>query len=189
LHALPILQRYNFTATVFVIVNGITTPYMMTWNQLEAMTAAGISIQSHLMNHVAMAELTRQESFEELQESRKTLSEQLGTTVSVLSLPNGSYHKDYQACAREAGYSAGFSSRLGFAHAGSDTFLVERIPILQSTSLQRFARMVQADAGVLIGAKVKKQLHNVLDRCLGESRVNHLYHRFYRVSHPHAEIK
>jgi peptidoglycan/xylan/chitin deacetylase (PgdA/CDA1 family) len=188
LHALPILRRYNFTATVFVIVNGVTTPYMMTWNQLEAMTAAGISIQSHLMNHVAMAELTRQEAFQELLESRRTLMEQLGTTVSVLSLPNGSYHKDYASCASEAGYKAGFCSRLGFAHAASDAFFIERVPILQSTSLPRFARIVQADAGVLIGAKAKKQIHNVLDRCLGESRVNHLYHRFHRVSHPHTDV-
>jgi hypothetical protein len=140
------------------------------------------------MNHVAMAELTRQEAFEELQESRQTLSEQLGTTVSMLSLPNGSYHKDYQACAREAGYSAGFSSRLGFAHAGTDPFFIERVPILQSTSLSRFARIAQAETGVLFGAKVKKQIHIALDRCIGESRVNHLYHRFHRVSHPHQEI-
>lgn len=188
LHALPILQRYNFTATVFVIVDGVTTPYMMTWHQLEAMTAAGISIQSHLMNHVAMAELSRQEAFQELLESRKTLSEQLGTTVSAASLPNGSYHKDYIACAREAGYSAGFCSNLGFAQAGSDPFLIERVPILQSTSLSRFARIAKAETGVLFGAKVKKQVHNALDRCLGESRVNHLYHRFHRISHPHQEI-
>lgn len=188
LHALPILQRYNLTATVFVIVNEITTPYMMTWNQLRAMTAAGISIQSHLMNHVAMAELTREEAFQELAESRQTLADQLGAAVEVLSLPHGSHHRDYAACARDAGYQAGFSSRLGYAHAGSDTFYIERVPILQHTSMQRFARIAAADAGVLIGAKVKKQIHTVLDRCVGESRVNHWYHRFHRISHPHPDV-
>lgn len=189
LHALPILRNYNFKATVFVVVNGVTTPYMMTWNQLEAMTAAGISIQSHLMNHVAMAELSHQEAFQELLESRRTLIKQLGTTVSVLSLPNGSYHKDYTSCASEAGYKAGFCSLPGFAHAKSNVFFIERVPILQSTSLQRFARIVQTSTGVLIGAKAKKQIHNALDRCLGESRVNKLYHRLYHVSHPITDFK
>jgi len=185
--ALPILREFGMTASFFVTVAQIGRPAMMSWGQLERVAAAGMEIGSHLMHHVIMSELSRAEAFEELSRSRSALQEHLDQAVTVLSLPNGSYHRRYPELARESGYRGGFCSRLGYVGAASDPFLLERVPVLATTSLVRFARLASGDTRILTGARVRRQAHALLNALVGESTVNRWYQRLNRVSAPHDQ--
>ena len=186
-HALPILSRYKLRAAFFVTISQIGTPSMMTWSQLQKLQQAGMGVYSHLMHHVIMSELSREEAFFELEQSRHTLIKRLGTPVDLLSLPNGSYHKDYAHLAHEAGYAGGFSSRLGYVRDKSNPFLLERIPVLRQTSQARFAGIVAGKRHLLTSAKIRRHAHTFLNRVVGESVVNHWYHKINHIVAPHSE--
>ncbi|NLP12764.1 polysaccharide deacetylase family protein [bacterium] len=185
--ALPILSQFGMKACFFVTVDEIGAEAMMTWGQLHELVQAGMQVQSHLVHHVMLSELSREEAREELLQSRKVLQERLGVPVELLSLPNGSYHRHYAALAQEAGYCGGFSSKLGYVGANSHPFLLERIPVLRSTTLVRFARILAADGSILAGAKLRQRAHTLLNHLVGESAVNRWYHRFHRIDSPHPE--
>ncbi|HOT96887.1 MAG TPA: polysaccharide deacetylase family protein [bacterium] len=182
--ALPLLRKFGMQATFFVTVAQIGAPAMMSWDQLEALRAAGMGVCSHLWHHVIMAELSREEAFAELFQSRNLLRDRLGQPVTLLSLPNGSYRRDYPELAREAGYLGGFCSRLGYVSAASNPFLLERVPVLRSTSRARFARMAAGDRSVLTGAQIRRQAHTLVSALVGESAVNRWYHRLNRIGAP-----
>lgn len=185
--ALPILSRFGMKACFFVTVNEIGAQAMMTWGQLHELLQAGMQVQSHLLHHVMLSELSREKAGEELLRSREVLQESLGIPVDLLSLPNGSSHRHYVALAKEAGYRAGFSSKLGYVGASSHPFLLERIPVLRSTTPARFARILAADRTALTGAKLRQQAHTLLNHLVGESVVNRWYHRLHRIDAPHPE--
>ncbi len=185
--ALPILAQFEMKACFFVTVNEIGAEAMMTWRQLHELLQAGMQVQSHLVHHVMLSELSREKAGEELLQSREVLQERLGVPVDLLSLPNGSYHSHYVPLATEAGYIGGFSSRLGYVEASSHPFLLERIPVLRSTTPARFARILAADHTVLIGAKLRQRAHTLLNHVVGESTVNRWYHRLHRIDAPHPD--
>jgi peptidoglycan/xylan/chitin deacetylase (PgdA/CDA1 family) len=187
--ALPILRRYQLCATFFVIVAEIGTPRMMTWNQLDALAQEGMQVQSHLMHHVMMSDLDFMETARELNESRTILAERLGMPVEYLSLPNGSYHAQYQKLAKESGYLGGFSSKLGFVGGRSNPYLLERVPILRRTGFNRFEKILQGRGEVLTQARLKRGVHHVLNGLLGESLINELYHKMNRISTPHSDYR
>ena len=105
--ALPILQKYGFKATFFVIVNKIGKPTMMTWDQLSELKDAGMSVQSHTMTHPLLSLLGSDEVSKELRNSKQVLEDRLSCSVDFVSLPYGSYNKDYKKLAINAGYIGG----------------------------------------------------------------------------------
>jgi peptidoglycan/xylan/chitin deacetylase (PgdA/CDA1 family) len=184
-YALPILLQHNLKAAFFVTVNEIGTADMMSWEQLAGMVRAGMEIHSHLMHHVMMSELSRAEAFLELRQSREALQGHLAIPVDMLSLPNGSSHAHYVELARDAGYIGGFSSRLGYVSRDSNPFLLERVPVLRSTSYERFAGMVGARRGILAGAQMRRQVYHLLSALVSESVINRWYHKVNRIGMPH----
>lgn len=186
-HALPVLQTLGLHAAFFVTVSAIGQPEMMDWGELRQLAEAGMEIHSHLLHHVMLGELSRAESWQELSESRRLLAEKLGRPVDLLSLPNGSCNRDYPELAQEAGYLGGFSSRLGYLHRRSNALLLERVPVLRSTSPGRFARLAAADPVVLALPRLRRTAHHLLNQVAGESTVNRWYHRFHRIAAPHQE--
>jgi peptidoglycan/xylan/chitin deacetylase (PgdA/CDA1 family) len=116
-HALPVLQRHGFTATVYAISGWLgrqmdwadkdprrTKPTLMNANRLRAMRAAGITIGSHTANHVKLAETDPQTKRRELRDSRAALEDVLGEPVHHLCYPFGSFDLDAVHAAAEAGY-------------------------------------------------------------------------------------
>ena len=73
-NAYPILKKYDFKATVFVISSFLGVyPNYLTWDQAREMDENGISIQSHTVDHKSMTDLTDDELRTELVDSKKKI--------------------------------------------------------------------------------------------------------------------
>lgn len=132
-NAYPILKKYGFTATVFLVTNFIDhDPRFMTWDQVREMQDNGFVFGSHTLNHAELNKMTQAEIMNELVGSREELARQLGHKPRYFAYPTGAYNLQIEESVHQAGYRAAFTIRYGQAGAGSDPYALERIPIFRS---------------------------------------------------------
>ena len=114
-HALPILQRYGFTATVFPVAqrlgqdnawdpDGPRKP-LLTPEQLEQVADAGMEIGSHGLRHVSLPAATDADLAAEVGQSRQVLREITGRDVAGFCYPWGHVDRRVVDQVRAAGYS------------------------------------------------------------------------------------
>jgi peptidoglycan/xylan/chitin deacetylase (PgdA/CDA1 family) len=141
-NAFPVLERYEFPATVFLPTQYLAdTPARfkgkpcLTWSEVRELQAAGIHFGSHTVTHPQLWELTWTQIEQELRESRLALEDNLGAEVQSFSYPYAFPEQDapfslrlrstLQAC----GYQVGVSTILGCAEATHDRFFLPRLPV------------------------------------------------------------
>lgn len=90
--ALPILEKYGFVGTVFVVTSVIDTPCYLTTFQLQELQRKGWEIGSHTHTHRFLTELSEEELREELTRS-KTILDSLGLKVFGIASPGGMYNE------------------------------------------------------------------------------------------------
>jgi len=106
-NALPLLKKYGFIGTFFVNANLRGGAYM-TWDQVRALAAAGMDVQSHGMDHVSMKSRTAQYLAYQMGESRRVLSAQIGRDVRFFAYPAGDYDANAVSAAAANGYHGSF---------------------------------------------------------------------------------
>lgn len=108
---LPILKKYGFRATIFVITAFINKrPGYLTSIQLKKLQAYGMDIESHTVNHLPLAELPKAQQLKELIDSKAFLEKLLDKKINYIAYPDGSYNKDTIECAKAAGYTMAFTT-------------------------------------------------------------------------------
>lgn len=132
-NAYPILKKYNFKATIFVISGYLgVQPGYFNWDQAREMDANGINIQSHTVNHRSMTDLTDEELIAELVESKKKIETELGHPINFMAYPTGTYNLHIAQLVKDAGYLGAFTIKYGNVDKGSNVFALERIPIFHT---------------------------------------------------------
>ncbi len=113
-YALPVLQRYGFSATAFVIagrLGGVNSwdalgprKPLMTASQVRAVMAAGIEVGSHGLRHVKLSQLSDVALNREQRLSRQILQDITGSAVGGFCYPYGHLDARVVGGVREAGY-------------------------------------------------------------------------------------
>jgi len=135
--AYPILQKYDFTATILVVTEMVgKKPGYLTWEQLFEMEKNGFSIEGHTMTHRALTSLTDDEVKEEISASKRMIEEKLGKTVTCFAYPAGAYNLHIAHLVQEAGYKMAFTVRYGNADRASNLYAIDRIPIFHTENTQ-----------------------------------------------------
>lgn len=91
--ALPLLQKYGFNSTQFIITSLINTPGYMTTAQVKNFSVAGSEMASHTVTHNNMLTETKAQYDKELSQSQSQLQTWIGKPVTDLAFPNGLYNK------------------------------------------------------------------------------------------------
>ena len=110
-YAVPILEKYHFTATFFIITKSIGGAYM-TWDNLKDLVAHGFDIESHTQTHPKLTKLNQQKLKDELIGSKKTLEDKLGIKVTTVAYPYYLQNTNVREAVRYAGY---VGARAGWA--------------------------------------------------------------------------
>ncbi|MBM3319341.1 MAG: polysaccharide deacetylase family protein [Candidatus Eisenbacteria bacterium] len=118
-HALPVLARIGFQATIFVPTAWIGRPNRWdsrlvgrpvrhaAWEELEEAAAAGWEIGSHGHTHRDLTTLAEEEARAELETSRALLAGRIGNAPESIAYPFGRTNDRVARLAREAGYARG----------------------------------------------------------------------------------
>jgi peptidoglycan/xylan/chitin deacetylase (PgdA/CDA1 family) len=103
-HAFPVLQRFRFPATVFVVSgycggqnnwpsqpknNGIPAAELLRWSEVEELARNGIEIGAHTVTHPRMSLLSPLEIEEELLRSRAAIEDRVGRPIRSFAYPYG----------------------------------------------------------------------------------------------------
>jgi peptidoglycan/xylan/chitin deacetylase (PgdA/CDA1 family) len=137
-NAYPILKKYGFTATIFIITGKISQdPRFLTWDQVRQMKQDGFVFGSHTVNHVPLTKLSPDEVLGELEGSSSEIERQLGTRPLYIAYPTGAYNMQIEQLVKQVGYRAAFTIRFGQDGVESNPYALERIPLFRSTQTFR----------------------------------------------------
>lgn len=152
LYAAPLLARFGFRATVFVIAgflgrtSGAVWPHgdppefgrFLTGPQLHALQGAGLEIGSHTMTHPRLTEIGAEARERELADARASLEALLGHPVAALAYPEGDVDPAVEHAATSAGYALGFTTVPGRNAPGDRPTALRRTEVSASDSLLVF---------------------------------------------------
>jgi peptidoglycan/xylan/chitin deacetylase (PgdA/CDA1 family) len=152
-YAVPALNEFGFTATVFVTTGwvqdagpdsaGRRPGQMLSWSQVAETVTAGMEAGAHSCQHPQLDQIPAPRLREELYASKARLEDKLGRPVPGLAYPFGYSSVAVEKTARDAGYSYGYAVRNTMTSPGNDLFRLPRLTVHHSTSLTEFRRLVE----------------------------------------------
>jgi len=132
-NAYPVLKKYGFKATIFVITDFLDRyPNYITWAQAKELQKNGINIESHTVQHKSLTELNDDELRLELINSKKSIDEHLGKDTRYIAYPTGTYNLHIAQMVKDAGYRAAFTVKYGNVDKASNVYALERVPIFHT---------------------------------------------------------
>ena len=150
-HALPVLERVGFTATLFVVTGyvggrsswdrdlGEPDRPLMSWDQIRRLHGQGFEFGSHTHNHRPLTELSEEQARQELTRSRQALEDRLGVAPQFLAYPRGLYDDRHKRLARETGYAGACSVILHWRDLWrSERYELKRMTIKGTESMLGF---------------------------------------------------
>ncbi len=113
--AYPILQRYGFNATLFIVTDYVGQ--LSSWNreehtllltreQIKTLYNDGVAFESHTCTHPMLTQLPTQQIWHELTASKAYLEVLLDQEVRFIAYPYGDINEEVQKMAKAAGYQA-----------------------------------------------------------------------------------
>ncbi len=139
--AYPILNRYGFSATVFLptaYIGETTRSFKgadcLTWEQVGDLNRAGVHFGSHTVTHPQLRTLGAHAVRNEVRRSKETIEAKLGSPVRTFAYPyalpetDRAFRRGLRGILEEAGYEAGVSTIIGTADRSGDRFFMKRLP-------------------------------------------------------------
>jgi len=143
--ALPILKKYNFYATCYIVANNISgenywdinkgyvSKKMMNFDQIEQWIKSGMSIGSHSLTHLRLADLDSQIAENEITASKKKLEQNFGVKIEHFCYPYGSKNIDIESIVKRAKYKTAVTVERGLANVNKEFFSLPRVFITHRT--------------------------------------------------------
>jgi peptidoglycan/xylan/chitin deacetylase (PgdA/CDA1 family) len=142
--AMPVLARFGFTATVY-IVSGFTEvashskhvngEEYLTWRRIRELADCGVDIGSHTVNHPRLWTLPPEQVQTELVQSKCMIEAETGKEITHFSHPfafpghNPRYLTVLDDSLHKCNYTDCVSTLIGRLHSGVDRFRIPRLPV------------------------------------------------------------
>ena len=141
----PLLKKYKMTAT-----NNIITDFtqkekenVLTFDQIKEMKHAGLTFESHTVNHPDLANSSLETQKNELVASKRLLDKVLDQNTSVIVYPSGRYSQVTIDQAKKADYKLGLTTKNGLASSADGLYSLKRVRILPTTTGEDLLAMIQ----------------------------------------------
>ncbi len=157
-HAFPVLRRYGFTATNFLVTGYCgkdnswpTQPAhverrpLLRWAQVREMSEAGIAFGAHSRTHPDLTRVSSGEAEEEIVASKRAIEQFLERPVESFAYPYGAHNEAVKRLTA-AHFPLACSTTLDFARPGSDLLALARLDMYYFRDSRLFQRLVSGDA-------------------------------------------
>ena len=137
--AMPILLRFGFTATIFVVTGSVGCNIgwkrtddvpdldIASWEELRAMHDAGMDIQPHTANHSNLCQLKPDEARREIIESKQAIEKNIGKRATLFACPYGETNLGIEKILKEQGFAGAVSMKFGHVRTGDNVFALKRV--------------------------------------------------------------
>ncbi|MFC2036518.1 polysaccharide deacetylase family protein [Chloroflexota bacterium] len=144
-HAYPLLQRYGFSGTFFVISEPMDNqdPSFVSWDQVKEMHAGGMKFEPHSYNHPDM----RNRDFDfvvfQILAPKEAIEARTRETCRFFAYPSGRYDQFVIDVLRSAHFWGGVLTEQGATHTAGDLFTLRRVRIHGGDDLDSFIRTLK----------------------------------------------
>ncbi|MEA2254687.1 MAG: hypothetical protein QOG35_732 [Solirubrobacteraceae bacterium] len=139
-HAVPVLERHGFRATVFLptgVVDGsaslswyATQPPLLSWSQIRDLDRSGtLRFGAHTVTHPNLLELAEPDARAEIAGSKRALEDRLGHPVAAFCYPAGLFGSRERRLVAEAGFAVATSCEPGVNGPGADPLALRRVQV------------------------------------------------------------
>jgi peptidoglycan/xylan/chitin deacetylase (PgdA/CDA1 family) len=140
-YAVPLLEKYNYPATFFVVTNFVGSSGFVSWSQLQRLLVEGMRIGSHSKSHPRLDRINNPEMlWDQIYASKQILERQLGTVVDEFAYPYGSYNAITESTVRAAGYHTARACCIG--RVQSDAYALRAV--MAPNDLGKFGKYLDA---------------------------------------------
>ncbi len=152
--ALPVLRRYNLTATLYITtayVDGVsswmrrekeTARPMLSWQQVREIAVNGIECGAHTHTHPQLDTLSLRAATNEMASSKNVLEDHLGQAVCTFAYPYGYSTARLRHAAREIGFTSACAVRHAQSSIHENAFRLARLMVDRDTTLDTFAALL-----------------------------------------------
>jgi peptidoglycan/xylan/chitin deacetylase (PgdA/CDA1 family) len=168
-HAFPLLRKYGFPATLFVVSARVgarcewtSDPELAgrslcTWSQLSIMGGYGVEIGAHTRTHARLTALPAEAAAAEIAGSRRDLESALGWRVELFAYPYGDCDRNVERLVTDAGFTASCGVRSGLNDRRSPIQQLYRTEIFGTDSLPVFAAKLRSGASRALGSRQRAE--------------------------------
>ena len=149
--AFPVLQRYRFSATVFLptgfirnVRRSFSGKECITWNEVRELHGKGVTFGSHTVTHPRLSLLELQHVEFELKHSKERIQNEIGEPIDSFSYPFAFPEEDKHFTAnlrvlmQSVGYNNGVTTTIGTITPADNLLFLKRIPINSFDDLPLF---------------------------------------------------
>jgi len=145
LNAAPILKKYNFTATCYIVSDsvgssntwdlqkGITQRPLMTETEVKTWLKLGMDIGAHTKTHADLLAIPDQKAQNEISDCKCKLEKIYNVKVTDFCYPFGRFNELVVNMTKDSGYLSATTMNRGRVNSKSDRFMLPRIPINHRT--------------------------------------------------------
>lgn len=159
---------YGF-ADFFINPNLVGSCNYMSWDQISELSALGMSIQSHGLDHAYLSECSDEELQYQLAESKRIIENRINMPVTILAPPGGRYDERTVRLAKELGYTSITSSEPGQVKS-TDCFVHGRISVMKNDSVDTLLSATNPLSLIILKQKIKYSTLSKLKFLLGNER-------------------
>lgn len=142
--AFPLLQRYGFTATFFLLTSVIDQehPDYVSWEQVIEMDAAGMEMGAHGYTHMDLRERTVDYLVWQVLGSKEAIEARIGKPVRFFCYPSGQYDDLVVRVLHSADYWGAVTVALGDLQRSDAPFEMPRVRVHGRYSAEDLARVL-----------------------------------------------
>ncbi|MDR3543364.1 MAG: polysaccharide deacetylase family protein [Desulfosporosinus sp.] len=141
--AFPVLKKYGFTATVFMVSSYINGEHFLSWPQLTELANNGWQIEGHTVDHPYLSKVNAKTVISELKDSKELLEKGLGRPVDFLAYPYGDFNDEVVLAVKNTGYEMAFTTERGWADHQTDAWHLHRVYCFANMGMDEFSRRLQ----------------------------------------------
>jgi peptidoglycan/xylan/chitin deacetylase (PgdA/CDA1 family) len=141
LNAAPILKKYNFSATCYIVSQaiglsntwdlqkGITQRPLMTEAEIHEWLKLGMDIGAHTKNHEDLTIIPEQNAYREIRDCKNDLEKKFHIRITDFCYPFGRFNDLVCNIVKDSGYQSATTMLRGRASLQSNMHQLPRIPI------------------------------------------------------------
>jgi peptidoglycan/xylan/chitin deacetylase (PgdA/CDA1 family) len=147
-NALPVLKRYGFTSTVYVVSQRQESEWdldlkvnpkpLMNDNQLKQWVEGGQEVGAHTQNHVNLKKVSSRIAHDEISKCRLDLESRLGVPVRHFCYPYGQYDNNTIDLVKQAGFLTATTVERRLARTSDDFLQLPRVFVGRHNHLLAF---------------------------------------------------
>jgi len=130
-NAFPLLQKYGFTATFFVLTGLVDAgnPRYMSWGELRTLSQAGMEIGVHSRDHPDLRGQSLDFLIWQILGPKESIEDHVGVTPRFFSYPSGQYDEEVVTVLHSAGFWGAVTINQGVSQSSDRLFELERIRV------------------------------------------------------------